>query len=137
MVGAADADGALVPVAGALVDAAGALVAIGLDDGDGTGEPAFVAAGDAAADADFAEAAGDVDGAGVPAEGCGNAYTAKTAGRLATSFNVRAVPAKRMRCGGKVGPAAGAIAPPAALGATDPPGPVTGVFAPRPGGAPP
>ena len=53
----------------------------------------------------------DAFGAGVD-EGCGSAYSAKIAGRFATSFSGVAVPANTTRCGGSVGEASGAaIAP--------------------------
>jgi hypothetical protein len=72
-----------------------------------------------AAGAVDAGALGDVDGAGEVAplfaaldafvdDGRGNAYSAKIAGRFATSLSVAAVPAKSIRCGGSVGVAIGA-----------------------------
>jgi len=48
--------------------------------------------------------AGDIDG-------CGSAYSAKTAGRLATSLSGEAVPANSRRSGGRVGAAVGVAVP--------------------------
>ena len=45
-------------------------------------------------------------------DGCGNAYSANTAGRLATSLSVVAVDANSNRCGGNVGAPVGTAGEP-------------------------
>ena len=89
--------------------ATGAGVAGGLLDGALVALVALVALA-----APAAAAASDDFGAGE--DGCGNAYSANTAGRLATSLSVVAVDANSNRCGGSVGATVGTPGTPLAPG---------------------
>lgn len=79
-------------------------------DAAGRGEPDVAGCGEPEADADADPGEPDAFGAGV-IDGCGSAYSAKTAGRFATSLSVADVPENSSRAGGRVGDRAG-VGPP-------------------------
>ena len=69
-----------------------------------------------------AAAAAELAGFGAGDDGCGKAYSANTAGRLATSLSVVAVEANSSRCGGNVGTTLGTTEPGLEGGPFGPPG---------------